>query len=125
MKTRTYKGRLVALIHKTRTFTRIMDVFAYDNGTLGVLPNTQVLAPNNEVVNHHTPPPTPVGKPGSPLRKRELTGDDHNRLSAARGLIFDKPGKLDRSGRKPTVTHYNLAILTSEYCGAPIVPVTA
>ncbi len=55
--------------------------------------------------------------------KTELTQDDINRLNAAWGLVLGKP--RERCARRPSVSHYNLAIKCGEYIGALIVPVGA
>lgn len=98
MKTKTYKGQLVALLHKTsHRVSQLLD---------------GRVVPTNELESRGWPE-----HPG----KTQLTQDDHSRLNAARGLVFGEPRA--RSKCLPTVALYNLAIKCGEYIGAPIVPV--
>lgn len=98
MKTKTYKGKLVALLHKTsHGISRLLD--------------------GRMVTTSELESPGRAEHPG----KTQLTQDDRNRLNAARGLMLTQP--RTRGGRLPSVAHYNLAIKCSEYMGALIVPV--
>jgi hypothetical protein len=55
--------------------------------------------------------------------KAQLTQDDLNRLSAARGLdLFANHGR-NMEGLKPSVSDYNTAIKKGVYTGSPITPV--
>lgn len=113
MKTRTYKGKTVVLLHKTsHGVSLVCDTFAYPNGKLGQVAGTQQFVPtgNLDTATVHRP-----------VTKQALTPDDESRLNAARGLVFGKPRV--RGGLKPTVLLYNLAIKCGEYMGALIAPI--
>lgn len=119
MKTATHNGRLVAILQKTsHGITRIAELFTTVNGIPRVVQGPQELVDSREIIRPVLPPP-----PG----KTELTQDDRNRLSAARGLPKSllSDGKPDRSGRLPSVALYNLALKMSKLIGVPIVPCTA
>lgn len=118
MKTATHNGRLVAILQKTsHNVTRIAECFvSIIDGKPRVVVGPHELVDSREVL-HSSGPPTYPGKV-------ELTQDDRNRLSAARGLPRSvlSDAKPDRSGLLPSVSIYNLSIKLGKLIGVPIVP---
>lgn len=120
MKTATHNGRLVAISQKTsHGITRVAELYITvpEDGHPRIAYGQPELVDSREL--HYNGPQPAALKP-------ELSANDRNRLSAARGLprILLTGAKPDRSGRLPSVTIYNLAIKLGMVIGVPITPLS-